>query len=144
MKSLPFLATLALLTACIDGGTRTYDDARVEYVRLTEAGTHPANPVFDPVIEKLRSVQPDSKRYAEAQKLAAAIEGARVKVRPPLAHVPRQNTALSSEVVAQLQACARLAELVGRDGGVDERMLKALDDCRAKAERLDAHENATP
>ncbi len=138
------LALGALIAACVDGGTRTYDEARAEYVKLVQAGALPTDSRFDAMLEKLNRIDPSSRSAPAAQKLVHAILAGRERVKTPLAQVAPANTTLSPAVVEQLKACARLAEMAGRDGGVDPHMLQALDDCRAKAERLDAHDNATP
>jgi hypothetical protein len=49
-------------------------------------------------------------------------------------------------VRAQTRACAALAEGAARDGGASAQLLKALDDCRRRIEKLDAayHDSMEP
>lgn len=114
---------------------------------LVMQGARPADKAFDEVLALLRSVPPDSRDAAEAKKLELAIEHARVTVRTPLAKVHASESDLPPDIAAQTRACAALAEQLARDAGAHPAMLRALDECRLRVERLekafhDAHEPA--
>jgi hypothetical protein len=138
MRRLLGVPLLLLLAACRDPVAEHFAHAKLEYDRLVMAAANPRARGFDAVLEELRSVPDGTKHAPEARKLEAAILGARGGVRIPLAKVPGPHDDAPPLLVAQRAACARLAELAGRDGGVDERALAALNDCRQKVERLDA------
>lgn len=127
----------ALWAACSDDAAKAYRHAKASHLALVEKGERPQAKAFDEVLAELGSVPPGHHDYAEAQKLKAAIEHARDYVRRPLATVHSQETDLPEDVRAQTRACAALAELLGRDGGATPAVVKALDDCRKRIERLD-------
>lgn len=124
-----------LLAACRDEAAEAFARAQLQYDALVAQGAGPDDARFDPVLAELRRVPPTSKRYERAQALARGIEGGRVRVRTPLALAARGHR--PPELEAQLAACARLAELAGSDGGVQQRALEALEDCRRKTEALE-------
>lgn len=133
--ALLLLAIVGLLAACRDEAAERFARARLTYENLLESGTRPSAKEFDPVIADLAAVPRSSRHYAEAQRLLTAINLGRTHVRTPLALAPK--TSRSPELDAQLRACARLAELIGVDGGVDRHGLEALEKCRRRAEELE-------
>lgn len=136
MRWLLLVSTL-LFAGCRDEGTRAYDEAKALHVALVSKGERPDSKAFDEVLSRLATVPRDSKRSAEARQLEAAIENARVHVRRPLAKVHTDDTDLPADIKAQTRACAALAELLARDGGATPNVVKALDDCRRRIEKLD-------
>ncbi|MEW5740361.1 MAG: hypothetical protein AB1938_15640 [Myxococcota bacterium] len=139
-SGLPHLALVSVLffgAGCRDEGAERYARARARYDALLEAHTRPQAAAFDEVLADLDAVPKSSARSADAQRLAAALRLARAPVvRTPLALAPKEGERPPA-LVAQLAACAHLAELAGADGGVDRRALEALEDCRKRAERLE-------
>lgn len=132
----PLLLSLLLLSACRDEAAESFARARLRYDALVSEAARPEDPRFDEVLRALAAVPAASRHHAEAQRLTRAIEGGRrQKVRTPLALAPSGRR--PPELEAQLRACARLAALVGADGGVDHRALVALDACRLQAEKLE-------
>jgi hypothetical protein len=130
------LALCLALTSCRDEAAEAFARAQLRYEALIVEGVRPADPRFDAVLAELRKVPPSSKRHAQAQVLLRGIEGARQRgVRTPLALASDGHR--PPELEAQLAACGRLAALAGVDGGVDQRALKALEDCRRTAEKLE-------
>lgn len=127
---------LFVAAGCRDEGADRYARARQAYDALLDQHTPADAPAFDAVLAELEEVPKDSPRAAEAQRLAQAIRLARQpRVRTPLALGAKAGRHPALE--AQLQACARVAELAGADGGVDRRALEALEACRRRAERLE-------
>lgn len=126
-----------LLLACTDPGERAYAHAKAAHLALVDKGERPSAKAFDEVLAELGSVPPTSKRYAEAQHLKAVIENARQHVRRPLAALHSNESDLPEDIRAQTRACAALAELLGRDGGATPAVVKALDDCKRRIDRLD-------
>ncbi|MFO0594735.1 MAG: hypothetical protein U0228_05510 [Myxococcaceae bacterium] len=135
MRFVFVVACLLLVTGCRDLEAEAFARAQMKHEALILASTRPEDPKYDEVLADLGKVTSSSKHYADAQKLKKAIEQARVRVRTPLAY--GTNGTRPAELEAQLKACARLAEIAGADGGIDRRALEALEDCRAKAERLE-------
>lgn len=131
------LSLVLLLAACRDEGARVYDDAKARHLALLERGARPDSQGFDEVLALLAKVPKDSARSTEARALEAAITNARVRVRQPLARLHADDRDLPDDIKAQTRACAALAELLGRDGGATPNVVKALDDCRRRIERLD-------
>lgn len=131
------LFAVLLLASCKDEGERAYQHAKAAHLALVEQGARPSAAAFDEVIAELDSVPTGSKRYADAQRLKGAIENARHHVRRPLATVHSNESDLPEGVRAQTRACAALAELLGRDGGATPAVVKALDDCRRRIDRVD-------
>lgn len=131
------LSLLLLGASCRDEGDRPFRDAKAKHAALVASGTRPEAKEFDAVLALLDSVPASSAKATEARQLKAAIENARVRVRRPLAKVHADDGDLPDDIRAQTRACARLAELLARDGGVTPAVVKALDDCRRRIEKLD-------
>ncbi len=131
------LAVLVSLTSCRDGGELHFDEAKRQHAQLVSRGTHPASPAFDPVLEELARVPVSSRRFADAQRLREAIEAVRQPVRRPLAVAHKDDSTLPLEVAAEARACQRLAERIGRDGGMTPSALEALDACQRRVDALD-------
>jgi hypothetical protein len=144
-KGVLSLLVVALL-ACSDEGVLVYEKAKARHVALVEKGERPDSKAFDEVLASLDQVPASSKRAADAKKLKAAIEAGRVRVRTPLAKVHANDGDLPEDVRAQTRACAALAVLLGRDGGASPNVIKALDDCRRRVEKLDKvhHDSMEP
>jgi hypothetical protein len=127
------------LSACRDAGAERWSHAHAAYESLLNKGERVESKAFDSVLVDLDAVPADSHHFAEAQKLAATIRKGRIHLPVPLAVVPKPGSQ-PALLEAQMAACARLAELVGVDGGVDQRALVALEACRkrvnAVSERL--------
>lgn len=123
---------------CRDGGEVHYQDALRLQARAMEKHEPASSPSFDAVIAELDKVPADSKRAEAAQKLKAAIVAVRNPVRRPLAmaYSEKDEATLPPAVVEQARACARLATIVGADGGATHAGLVALDECRKKVEAL--------
>lgn len=128
---------MVLLASCRDEGAKAYDEAKARHAALVSKAERPDSKAFDEVLETLAKVPPGSAKSAEAKQLAQAIQNARVHVRRPLAKVHADETDLPEDIKAQTRACAALAELLARDGGASPNVVKALDDCRKRIERLD-------
>ncbi len=126
-----------MLTACRDGGELHYEQARRLHAQLVSKAEHPSSPAFDAVLAELAQVPSDSKRFAEAQRLRSAIEAVRAPVRRPLAVAHHDEASLPPMVAAQVRECAALAQMVGRDGGVNAAALAALDDCHSRIDQID-------
>ncbi|MCU0699513.1 MAG: hypothetical protein MUC96_23650 [Myxococcaceae bacterium] len=135
--SVVMMVVAVLVTGCPDEGARTYERAKARHAALVDKGERPDSKAFDEVLASLEQVPASSARAAEAKKLKAAIEAGRVRVRTPLAKVHANDADLPDDVRAQSRACAALAELLARDGGATPSVIKALDDCRRRVERLD-------
>lgn len=134
---LVLMCAFLLCAACRDAGAERWARGKAAYDQLINQGAQPRAGGFDQVLDDLRAVPPGHARAAEADRLIRAIEGARAApVRTPLALNPAGGTR-PEELEAQLRACARLAELAGRDGGVEKRLIEALESCRRKAEEID-------
>ncbi len=126
-----------MLSACRDGGEIHYEQARRLQADLIAKGERPSSPAYDAVLAELEKVPTSSKRSDDALRLKSAIETVRGPVRRALAVFHKDESSLPPEVAAQSRACARLAELSGRDGGATEAAIKALDDCRKRVDALD-------
>ncbi len=135
-----------LVLACRDDGVRRYEDAKARHIALVQGGARPESKGFDEVIALLEQVPATSPRAGEAQRLKQAIVAARQRVRRPLAAVHSSDRDLPESVRAQTRACAALAEGAARDGGASAQLLKALDDCRRRIEKLDVayHDSMEP
>jgi hypothetical protein len=128
--------TLLLFTSCRDEAAETFARAELAHHALLAQAARPEDPRFDAVIGDLRSVPSSSKHFTSAQKLIQAIEaGRRHPVRTPLALAA--NGRRPPQLEAQLAACARLAAMAGADGGVDQRVMVALEACRLSAEKME-------
>lgn len=125
-----------LLLACRDDGEAAFTKAKAHYDSLILAAQPPGVPAFDEVMAELDAVPAGSKRAAEARKLKQNILNARVRLRAPLSIV-KDERSFPPDVIAQLRACNRLAELAGPDGGLTRKVMEALDDCRQRAEKLE-------
>lgn len=143
------LALCLALSSCRDEGAEVWARAQAQHQALLAQGVAADDARYDAVLAELERVPRASKHHAQAEQLARGIRAARVTVRTPLALAPKASR--PPELQAQLAACARLAQLVGGDGGVDQRALVALEDCRRKAEKLelklshhDEHEHDEP
>lgn len=132
------LPCLLALAACRDPGADAWARARRAHEALIVAGVTPSNPKFDELLALLDQVPAGSERYAEAQRLKRAIAGARVHLRRPLAVAHDSAGDIPSQMGAQAQACARLAEQLGLDGGVTAAGLQALSACQRRVEELDS------
>ena len=142
MRRALLAAALALL-ACHRAPEDRYPQARAEYEHLVLEGARPTDPRFDEVEKELQSVPASSPNKAAADKLLAALEGARAQLPPkPLAVPGGVEPNETPDVTAQRQACEALAKQLGTaDGGTRPRLEKALDDCQAKVHQLEeAHE----
>lgn len=129
------VATLLLCSACRDASAEAWARASLAHQNLLLASTRPEDAKYDAVLADLAKVESSSRYFADAQKLKTAIEGARVRVRTPLAIAP--NGRRPPELEAQLAACARLAQMIGEDGGVNRPGLEALEACRKSAEKME-------
>lgn len=128
---------LVFVAGCSDEAAKHYRHAKAAHVSLVDKGERPSSKAFDEVLTELATVPPGHRDYADAQQLKAAIERAREYVRRPLASVHSNEADLPEDVRAQTRACAALAELLARDGGATPNVVKALDDCRKRIEKLD-------
>jgi hypothetical protein len=132
-----FLALSLAFAGCRDADAERFARAKLRYAALLERHAPASEPAFGEVLADLEAVPPKSPHYGEAQRLARAIRLARgPQVRTPLALAPREGSRPAA-LEAALNACARLAELAGQDGGVDGHVLEALEACRRRAERLE-------
>jgi len=131
------LALLAALGGCRGGDEKAVEKAQARYLALVEAGTPAGAPAFDEVLELARAVPPSSPGAKRAQRLIDGILAARGTVARPLAVAHEGGLGLAPEVEAQAAACARLAEALGRDGGVSEEGRAELERCRRRVEALD-------
>jgi hypothetical protein len=139
-RCLGALLAASLALACADPGVEQLKAAKAHYQALLEKSTPLQAPEFEALSAELAAVPEGSKARAEARALLASLEGARkTPVRAPLAVLGA--AALEPEVSAQLAACAALARQLGatEDDAGRDRLMRALDACRARAERLDAH-----
>lgn len=131
------LSSSLLLGACRDESAERFAHARASYDTLLERGQRPDAPAFDEVLRELESIPAGSAHGPEARRLAGAIRQGRAPRAPsPLALGPKAANR-PAELEAVLARCAQLAAEAGRDGGVDQRALSALEDCRRRAEVLD-------
>jgi hypothetical protein len=133
-------------SSCRDEGAAVFERAKARHAALVEKGERPDSKAFDELLTTLDQVPATSARAGDAKKLKAAIEAGRVRVRTPLAKVHANDADLPEDVRAQTRACAALAELLARDGGANASVVKALDDCRRRVERLDKrhHDSMEP
>jgi hypothetical protein len=130
------LVLLLSLTSCRDEAAEAFARADLQYRELVAQAARPDDARFDAVLAELGKVPASSKHFAAAQKLGAAIAAGRgKKVRTPLAVAG--NGHRPAQLEAQLEACARLAEMAGADGGVDRHALEGLEACRLRAEKLE-------
>lgn len=130
------LLSALFLCSCRDEAAEAFARAELKYRDLVAQAAPPDDARFDAVLAELEKVPPTSRRHASAQELIKGLKAIRgAKVRTPLALGP--NGRRAPELEAQLAACARLAAMAGADGGVDLRVLRALEQCRAQAERLE-------
>jgi hypothetical protein len=136
MKWLGLLVVLAL-AGCRKDAPDAYAEAKARHLALVMKGERPDSKAFDEVLVLLDSVPASSPKSAEAKQLKAAIENVRVHPRRPLAKVHGDDSDLPEDIKAQTRACASLAELLARDGGATPSVVKALDDCRKRIEKLD-------
>lgn len=132
-----WLLSVVVLASCRDEGAKLYDDAKAKHVALVSKAERPDSKAFDEVLDTLAKVPPGSAKADEARALAQVIQNARVHVRRPLAKLHADESDLPEDIKAQTRACAALAELLARDGGASPNVVKALDDCRKRIERLD-------
>ena len=132
------LPCLLALGGCRDPGAEAWAKAHQKHEALMLAGVSPSNPKFDELLSLLDAVPRGSPRYAEAQRLKGAIASAREHLRRPLAVAHESAGDIPAQMAAQAQACALLAEQLGRDGGVGAAGLKALSDCQRRVEELDS------
>ncbi|MEW6430640.1 MAG: hypothetical protein AB1730_03950 [Myxococcota bacterium] len=124
---------------CRDAEAERFARAKLRYEALLEQHARADAKDFEQVLADLDAVSKGSPHSDEAQRLAKAIRLARgPTVRTPLALAPREGSR-PPELEAALNACARLAQLAGADGGVDRRALEALEACRHRAEVLELH-----
>lgn len=129
------LGVMLLLSACRDASAEAWARAEMAHEELLTKATRPEDPKYDAVLADLNKVEASSKYFARAQDLKKRIEGARVRVRTPLALAPKGTRPALLE--AQLVACARLAQMIGQDGGVNRPGLEALEACRRSAEKME-------
>jgi hypothetical protein len=125
------------VTACErDAGEEAFVRARAKHLALLEGGREAEDKGFDEVLAGFAQVPKGSRRYDEAQRLVQAITMARHHVRAPLAVVRRAEEGLPPALQAQSEACVRMAEASGRDGGATPEAVKALDACRKQLETM--------
>jgi len=132
-----FLVGGLALAACRKDAPDPYAEAKARHLALVMKGERPESKAFDEVLVLLDSVPASSPKAAEAKQLKAAIENVRVHPRRPLAKVHGDDSDLPDDIKAQTRACASLAQLLARDGGATSSVVKALDDCRRRIEKLD-------
>jgi hypothetical protein len=123
--------------ACADDSTRRFEAAKARYIELIDRGERPTSTAFDGVVEQLASVPLHSARGEQARQLMKAIELARTSVRRPLAKIHADDSDMPQDLRAQTRACAALAAMAGLDGGATPHVVRALDDCTRRIERLD-------
>jgi hypothetical protein len=130
------------LVACHRVPEDPYPKARAQYEQLVLSGARPTDPRFDPVVKELEQVPATSPNRPEAEKLLAAIHAGRGTLPPKPLAVPGGEPNESPDITAQRQACEALAKRLGTaDGGMRERLVKAIDDCQKKIHQLEeAHE----
>ncbi len=131
----PALCLLLLCTACRDNAAEALARAQYAHRALLADSARPHDARFDEVLSQLDAIPKDSPHAADANRLRRVIEDGRRHIRTPLALGETGHR--SPELEAQLAACRALAELAGRDGGVDRAAMFALEDCRRKAEVLE-------
>lgn len=136
MRWLVVVGVLAL-AACRKDAPDPYAEAKARHLALVTKGERPDSKAFDDVLALLDTVPASSPNAAEAKQLKAAIENVRIHPRRPLAKVHGDDRDLPEDIKAQTRACASLAELLARDGGATLSVVKALDDCRKRIEKLD-------
>lgn len=129
------LGLLLMTSACRDASAEAWARAEMAHELLLTQATRPEDPKYDAVLADLAKVEASSKYFERAQDLKRRIEGARVRVRTPLALGSKGTRPPMLE--AQLTACARLAQLMGQDGGVNRPGLEALEACRKAAEKME-------
>lgn len=138
-SGLLFVVLLLVSSGCRDAEAERFARAKLKYEALLERHAHAEEPGFAEVLAELDAVPKTSPHFEEAQRLAKAIRLARGPyIRTPLALAPKEGSR-PAELEAALNACGRLAQLAGADGGVDRRMLEALEACRHRAELLELH-----
>lgn len=128
-----------------DASAAALSQAKQRHLELIQRGERPESKAFDEVLALLDGIPAGDARRLEAQKLSDAIRNARVRVRRPLATIHANESDLPDDIRLQTKACAALAETLARDGGSGPSMLRALDDCHRRVERLekayhDSHE----
>lgn len=133
---LPALLLSLTIWSCRDEAAERFSHGRASYDALLAKGERAEAKAFDQVLADFDAVPDSSRHAAEARKLAQVIRLARSHPRTPLAVVTKEG-ARPPELEAQIAACARLAQLIGLDGGVDRHGLEALEACRRRAELLD-------
>jgi hypothetical protein len=126
---------MCLFFCCRDESAEHFSHAKYSSAQLIEKGTSLYDKQYDAVLEELKLVRTSSRHFTESQKLIVTIENGRTKIRTPLALAPKTGSRPAA-LEAQLQACARLAQLAGEDGGVP-RALAALEECRKQAEKME-------
>ncbi|MDP1920912.1 MAG: hypothetical protein Q8L14_32025 [Myxococcales bacterium] len=125
------------LAACRKDAPDPYAEAKARHLALVTKGERPDSKAFDEVLVLLDAVPASSPKFVDAKQLKAAIENVRVHPRRPLAKVHADDGDLPEDIKAQTRACAGLAVLLARDGGATPAVVKALDDCRRRIEKLD-------
>ena len=125
-------------TACKDEGVERYSLALSKYQECVDQGVSPNDPRFVEVLKLLDAVPASSSAHVRAEALRQSLQSAQApRLRTPLAIQGGAN--LSAEVAAQLAQCRLLAEQLGTTAEADRpAKLRALDACRAAAEKLDA------
>lgn len=134
-----FLAGLSLAACRKDLGVEQLAKAKAHYSALLQKSTPLNAPEFDALALELAAVPQDSSAKPEAARLEASLGAARkMLVRAPLAVMGA--AAREPTITSQMEACAALAGQLG--DAVDDagrgRLMRALDDCRRRAEVLDA------
>lgn len=131
------LSCVLFFASCRDESAEAFARAQLGYRNLVNEAARPTDARFDAVLVDLAKVPVSSRHSDEARKLESSIKAGRgTQVRTPLALGREQDR--DAVLQGQLDACARLAQLAGRaDGGVDQRAMVALEDCRRTAEKLE-------
>lgn len=140
-RSLSLTSLLFLGLACTDAGEEPLAQAEADYRVLVRQAKLPTDPSFDGVLATLKTVPEGSKHKKRADDLIRAIETARApRVQIPLARA--QPTSPVPAARSTQETCAKLAAEMGTAPEHERAArMKALDDCRKKADHED-HEGA--
>lgn len=131
------VVALLLLAACKDQGVEKHEKALALYSDCMSRKVKPTDPCFDEVLKRLEEIPKGSMARPKADAMRDALLNFRQPpLRTPLAIQGGPN--LAPDVTDQLRQCQRLAEQLGRTPEADRpTLMRELDACRAKAERLD-------
>jgi hypothetical protein len=128
---------LLLTASCKDEGVERHRKALDHYGACIAKGAPPADPCFDEVLTVLQTVPKSSSAREKSNALRDGLLTARQpKVRTPLAI--QGSARLPNDVIEQLKQCQKLAEQLGTTPEAERGdALRALEACRARAEKLD-------